>query len=128
MVSRVARNPIQLPNNVNITLVDQELTVKGKLGQLVRRIHSQVAINHAENNLTFAPVNSTNQANALAGTMRALVQNMVDGVDQGFQRKLTLIGVGYRAKVQGDVVNLTVGFSHPVDFNLPPGITAETPT
>lgn len=128
MVSRVARNPIQVPSGVNVSLIGQELTISGKLGELQRQIHSQVKIENVDERITFAPVNSTAQANSLAGTMRALVKNMVTGVNQGFEKKLILMGVGYRAKVQDNVLNLTVGYSHPVDFILPEGIKAETPT
>ena len=128
MVSRVARSPISVPTGVNISLVGQELAVKGKLGELTRNIHSQVKIEQVDNELRFSPVNNSSQANALAGTMRALVNNMVIGVNEGFSKKLVLIGVGYRAKVQGNQLNLTVGYSHPVDFVLPAGISAEVPS
>ena len=128
MVSRVARSPISVPTGVNISLVGQELAVKGKLGELKRNIHSQVKIEQVDNELRFSPVNNSSQANALAGTMRALVNNMVIGVNEGFSKKLVLIGVGYRAKVQGNQLNLTVGYSHPVDFVLPAGISAEVPS
>ena len=128
MVSRVARSPISVPTSVNISLVGQELAVKGKLGELKRNIHSQVKIEQVDNELRFSPVNNSSQANALAGTMRALVNNMVIGVNEGFSKKLVLIGVGYRAKVQGNQLNLTVGYSHPVDFVLPAGISAEVPS
>ena len=128
MVSRVARSPISVPTGVNISLVGQELAVKGKLGELTRNIHSQVKIEQVDNELRFSPVNNSSHANALAGTMRALANNMVIGVSEGFSKKLVLIGVGYRAKVQGNQLNLTVGYSHPVDFILPAGISAEVPS
>lgn len=127
-MSRVARMPVAIPPGTNINLVGQELTVKGKLGSLKRLIHNQVKLEEREGKLLFSAVNNTTQANALAGTMRALVNNMVVGVSQGFEKKLQLVGVGYRAKVQDNVVSLAVGYSHPVDFNLPAGITAETPS
>lgn len=128
MVSRVARIPVQIPSGVNINLLGQELVVKGKLGSLKRLIHHQVKLEENQGQIHFTPVNNTTQANALAGTMRALVNNMVVGVNQGFEKRLQLVGVGYRAKIQGNVLNLSVGYSHPVDFVLPEGITAETPT
>ncbi len=128
MASRVAKNPVEIPKGVDVNLSGQKLSIKGKQGELQRVIHSAVKVEQVENALQFSPANATGESNALAGTMRALVNNMVIGVSQGFKRKLVLMGVGYRAKVQGKVLNLTLGFSHPVDFNLPEGVSAETPS
>ena len=128
MVSRVAKNPIEIPSGVDLKIEGRLLTVKGKLGELQQEIHPVVTINQLESSIQLAPANGDTEANALAGTMSALVKNMLEGVMNGFERHLVLIGVGYRAKAQGAKLNLTVGFSHPVDMEMPKGITVETPT
>ncbi len=128
MVSRVAKSPINIPKDTKVNLDGQLITVKGKLGQLERTIHPLVSVQLLDNALQLWPSNESEQANAIAGTMRALAHNMVVGVSSGYQRKLVLVGVGYRAKIQGDVLNLAIGFSHPVDFPLPKGVTAEVPS
>ncbi|MCH9769867.1 MAG: 50S ribosomal protein L6 [Gammaproteobacteria bacterium] len=128
MASRIGGKPITVPTGVDVQLSGQNLTVKGKLGQLQQLIHADVKIKHADNSIEFAPANDAIEANALAGTMRALVNNMVTGVHEGFQRELKLVGVGYRAKAQGKVLDLTVGFSHPVKMEMPEGVTVETPS
>lgn len=128
MVSRVARKPIEIPSGVDVNVAGRDVTVKGKLGQLQQTIHPAVKISLAENILQVSPADSEKESNALAGTMRALLSNMVTGVHEGFERKLTLVGVGYRAKAQGKTLNLTVGFSHPVDVPMPEGVTVETPS
>jgi len=127
-MSRVASNPVTVPKGVDITLSGSEIKVKGAKGALEMKVHTEVVINEDGGTLTFAPRSGSAQAKALAGTTRVLVNNMVTGVSEGFERKLTLTGVGYRAAAKGDVLNLTLGFSHPVDYELPKGITAETPT
>lgn len=127
-MSRVAKNPVVVPNTVEIKLNGQVLEVKSAKGSLSRDLHNSVEVKFEDNVLTFAPRNNSVQAKALAGTTRALVNNMVTGVAQGFEKKLTLVGVGYRAQVKGNVLNLTLGFSHPVDFNIPDGIDIETPS
>lgn len=126
-MSRVAKNPITLPKGVEVTL-GSAISVKGPLGSLSRPMASDVTVALNEGVLTFAPVGESIQANAMAGTLRALVNNMVQGVSKGFEKKLTLIGVGYRAQAQGDALNLTLGFSHPVVHKMPAGIKVETPT
>ena len=126
-MSRVAKNPIALPKGVEVTL-GAAISVKGPLGSLNQATSRDVAVSLKEGVLTFAPTNDGIQANAMAGTMRALVNNMVRGVTQGFEKRLTLIGVGYRAQAQGDALNLTLGFSHPVVHKMPAGIKVETPT
>ena len=127
MVSRIAKEPVNIPSGVEVSVVERMLTVKGKLGQLSQEIHPHVDFSHDDSIIKFAP-GQFQDANALAGTMRALVFNMVKGVSEGFSKKLILIGVGYRAKAQGNNLNLTLGFSHPVDMVMPEGITVETPT
>lgn len=126
-MSRVAKNPITLPKGVEVTL-GSAISVKGPLGTLSRPMVHDVTVALNDGVLTFAPVGDGAQANAMAGTLRALVNNMVQGVSKGFEKKLTLVGVGYRAQAQGDALNLTLGFSHPVVHKMPAGIKVETPT
>ncbi|WP_461482974.1 50S ribosomal protein L6 [Porticoccus sp.] len=127
-MSRVAKNPVTLPAGVEVKLSPSEIIVKGGKSSLSLAISSNVEIKQDDNVLTFSAKDGSKQANALAGTTRALVNNMVVGVSAGFEKKLQLIGVGYRAQAQGNKVNLTLGFSHPVEYNLPEGVTAETPS
>lgn len=127
MVSRVAKAPINIPKGTEVKITGQEVSIKGKLGVINQVIHPLVEVKVLDNVLQIAPVDDSTEANAVAGTSRAITQNMVIGVSTGFERKLVLVGVGYRAKVQGNVLNLSLGFSHPVDFVLPKGVTAETP-
>lgn len=127
-MSRVANSPVQLPSGVNITLNGQDLTVKGSNGTMALDIHSSVEVKQEDNVLTFAAKAGAKNGVAQAGTVRSLVSNMVIGVSQGFERRLQLVGVGYRAKAAGKSLNLTLGFSHPVDYDLPEGVTVETPT
>ena len=127
-MSRIAKAPIELPSGVDVNIVGQNVTVKGKNGSLSISLNEAVAINHGDNLLTFEPRQGATDGWAQAGTARAIINNMVTGVAEGFEKKLTLIGVGYRAQVQGADVNLTLGFSHPVVYKLPQGVTAETPS
>jgi large subunit ribosomal protein L6 len=127
-MSRVAKMPVVLPKAVEITESGQQLTVKGPKGTLTHTIHDLVEMVREEGEMTFRPRDESQAANALAGTTRALVNNLVTGVSDGFERKLELVGVGYRAQAKGKVLNLTLGFSHPVDYELPDGVTAETPS
>ncbi|MEK9669449.1 MAG: 50S ribosomal protein L6 [Gammaproteobacteria bacterium] len=127
-MSRIAKAPIELPSGVDVDIAGQDLTVKGKNGTLSISLNDAVAVSQAENVLTFEPREGASDGWAQAGTARAIVNNMVTGVASGFEKKLTLIGVGYRAQVQGSAINLTLGFSHPVVYNLPQGVTAETPS
>lgn len=127
-MSRVANNPVMIPEKVDVTVNSSEISVKGPLGTLSSKLSHHVQVKRIENRLEFAANSNSNQANALSGTMRALVSNMVTGVSQGFEKKLSLVGVGYRAQAQGDKLNLTLGFSHPVVHQLPKGVKAETPT
>ena len=126
-MSRIAKKPVVVPAGVEIKLAGQALTAKGKNGQLSLDVHPSVAVEQAEGQLVFAPRDGAKQSMALAGTTRALVNNMVVGVSEGFSKTLTLLGVGYRAQAKGKVLNLTLGFSHPIDYELPEGVTAETP-
>ena len=127
-MSRIAIYPVAVPDKVEITLGHDEISVKGPLGTLTQRVSPRVKIERIENRLEFKVNDNSRQANALSGTVRAIVANMVSGVTKGFEKKLTLVGVGYRAQAQGDKLNLTLGFSHPVVHELPKGIKAETPT
>ncbi len=127
-MSRVANNPVALPAGVEINLNGQALVVKGSKGSLNLDIDSSVEMKQEDNQLVFAARDGAKHSRAMSGTVRALVNNMVTGVSQGFEKKLELQGVGYRAKVSGKVVNLTLGFSHPIDYQLPEGVTAETPS
>ncbi|EIJ43451.1 ribosomal protein L6, bacterial type [Beggiatoa alba B18LD] len=127
-MSRIAKNPVTVPKGTDVNLQGQLLKIKGTKGALEHEIHEDVEVTLTENVLTFAPRKETKESNALAGTTRALVNNMVVGASKGFEKKLTLVGVGYRAQVQGTTLNLTLGFSHPVNFAIPTGITIETPS
>ncbi len=127
-MSRVAKKPVELPKGVEVTLNGQELSVKGAKGVLNLSVHPKVAVSQEENALKVVTRNNGRADVALAGTMRALLNNMVTGVSQGFERKLELVGVGYRAQAQGKTLNLTLGFSHPVAYAVPEGITIETPS
>ncbi|MGB5473070.1 MAG: 50S ribosomal protein L6 [Gammaproteobacteria bacterium] len=127
-MSRVAKMPVVLPKAVEITASGQQVTVKGPKGTLSHTIHDLVEMVREEGELTFRARNESQAANALAGTTRAILNNLVMGVSDGFERKLELVGVGYRAQAKGKVLNLTLGFSHPVDYELPEGVTAETPS
>lgn len=124
-MSRVAKSPVTLPAGVEVTLKGQNLVVKGGKGSLELNAHQSVELVKEDNVLTFAARDNAKQSRALAGTTRALVNNMVLGVSQGFEKKLLLQGVGYRAALKGTVLNLSLGFSHPVEYELPEGISAE---
>ena len=127
-MSRIANNPVELPSGVEIKIDGQHISVKGSKGALEMDVHADVEVKQEDNVLTFAARGGSKQAKALSGTMRALVNNMVVGVSNGFERRLQLQGVGYRAQAQGKKLNLQLGFSHPVEYDLPEGITAETPS
>ena len=128
VMSRVAKSPVEVPAAVSVSLTGQNLSIKGGKGTLALQVHASVEVKHEGNVLTFAPRDGAKQSDALAGTTRALVNNMVKGVSQGFEKKLTLVGVGYRVKAEGNTVNLSVGLSHPVNYVLPEGVTVETPS
>ncbi len=126
-MSRVAKSPVALPAGVTATLSGQALNVKGAKGALDLEVHADVEIDQVDNELTFAARNDSKFSVAMSGTTRSLVNNMVTGVSEGFSKTLLLQGVGYRAAAKGSVLNLTLGFSHPVDYKLPEGISAECP-
>ena len=127
-MSRVASNPVTVPSGVEVKIQGQEISVKGPKGLSTFTLHGEVEVSQEDGVLKFAPRNQKKAANALAGTTRAVVNNMVTGVTQGFERKLQLVGVGYRAQAQGKTLNLTLGLSHPVAYEAPEGITIETPS
>ena len=124
-MSRVANSPVAIPAGLEVNLNGQEFSVKGRKGELQLVIHDSVALTQEEGELKLAAKTADTSARALAGTMRALVQNMVTGVTDGFEKKLELQGVGYRAQAQGDKLTLQLGFSHPVEYHMPEGIKAE---
>ncbi|MEE4329478.1 MAG: 50S ribosomal protein L6 [Wenzhouxiangella sp.] len=125
-MSRIAKNPIELPKGVELKQADGCVSVKGSKGTLEMTLHPAVELKLDDNVVRLAPINESDMA--LAGTMRALIANMVEGVTNGFERKLALVGVGYRAAAQGQSLNLQLGFSHPVEFSIPDGVTIETPS
>ncbi len=127
-MSRIGNFPVELPANVEVQLSPGEISVKGPLGTLTQSLSAQITVERVENQLQVKVADSSTAANAMSGTVRALVANMVQGVTKGYEKKLTLVGVGYRAQAQGDKLNLTLGFSHPVVHQMPKGIKVETPT
>jgi large subunit ribosomal protein L6 len=127
-MSRVANKPVSVPAAVEITADGQQLSVKGPKGTLEHSVHALVEITRDEGVLNFRARDESSAANALAGTTRSVVNNLVVGVTEGFEKKLELVGVGYRAQAKGKVLNLSLGFSHPVDYELPEGVTAATPS
>ena len=131
-MSRVAKSPITIPDGVEVSQSGEILTVKGKLGEMNINVHSSVTINNTDNVLTFLPTETSKDeeknAWAQAGTVRANTFNLIKGVTEGWEKKLTLIGVGYRAQARGKVLSLTLGFSHPVNYDLPEGVSVETPS
>ncbi|MGB5306953.1 MAG: 50S ribosomal protein L6 [Gammaproteobacteria bacterium] len=127
-MSRIAKQPVPVPASIEIRENGQQVTVKGPKGTLEHNIHAMVEMTQADGELNFKPRDESKSAVALAGTTRAVISNMVVGVSEGFQKKLELVGVGYRAQSKGKVLNLTLGFSHPIDYSLPEGVTAETPS
>ena len=127
-MSRVGKMPVTVPQGVDVAIKDDQINVKGALGTLALTKNVLVTIVNDAGKLTFAPANDSREANAMSGTMRQLVNNMVTGVTKGFEKKLSLVGVGYKAQAQGAKLNLTVGYSHPVVMDMPAGITVATPT
>ncbi len=127
-MSRVAKNPIVLPQGVTVDLNDGRISVRGPLGALDMAANPAVSVEQQADSILCKPVPGAPQGDALSGTVRAVVANMVTGVSKGFERRLTLVGVGYRAQAQGETLSLNLGFSHPVAYKLPLGVRAETPT
>ena len=127
-MSRIGKMPIPVPQGVDVSINDEQINVKGAGGTLSLRQHALVKLENANGQMRFAPADDSREANAMSGTMRQLVNNMVVGVSKGFERKLTLVGVGFKAQASGGKLNLSVGFSHPVNKDMPQGITVATPT
>jgi large subunit ribosomal protein L6 len=127
-MSRIAKAPIPVPSGVTVEVSGSDVSVKGSKGSLAWKLHPLVAITQEDGQLQVAPVTETKEAWAQAGTTRALVNNMVLGCSNGFERKLSLVGVGYRAQAKGKTLNLSLGFSHPIDYAVPDGITIATPS
>ncbi|MDQ7016087.1 MAG: 50S ribosomal protein L6 [Gammaproteobacteria bacterium] len=127
-MSRVAKQPIQIPTGVEVNISGQTVAAKGPLGAAEMEVHNIVEIASNDGILSCSPKSADKKSNAMAGTMRALMHNLVTGVSKGFEKKLILKGIGYRAQAKGSVLNLTLGFSHPVNFAVPDGITVETPS
>jgi large subunit ribosomal protein L6 len=127
-MSRVGKMPVAVPQGVDVAISAEQITVKGANGSLSRALNPLVAVKNEGGKLTFTPANDSAAADALSGTMRALVANMVGGVGKGFEKKLNLVGVGFRAQAQGQKLNLQIGFSHPVVKEMPAGIKVTTPT
>jgi large subunit ribosomal protein L6 len=127
-MSRVGKSPVAVPQGVDVAIKEDQISVKGAGGTLQLAQNALVKVNNEGGKLTFTPVDESREANAMSGTMRQLVNNMVVGVTKGFEKKLNLVGVGYRAAAQGAKLNLQVGYSHPVNIDMPAGITAATPT
>lgn len=127
-MSRVAKMPIAVPAGADVAISAQAITVKGPLGVLTQSLNGQVKVENNAGTLSFEPSNDSREANAMSGTLRALVNNMVNGVTKGFEKKLNLVGVGYKAQAAGDKLNLSLGFSHPVVHAMPEGVTVTTAT
>jgi large subunit ribosomal protein L6 len=127
-MSRIAKNPIVVPAGVEVTMAASEISVKGPLGTLKQALNVDVSVERQGDKLLCKATSGSKQANAMSGTIRALLANMVHGVSKGYERKLTLVGVGYRAQAAGDTLNLSLGFSHPVAHKMPVGVKVETPS
>jgi large subunit ribosomal protein L6 len=126
-MSRVGKSPVTIPAGVDVSISSEQINVKGAGGALTLAQSALVKVSSDAGKLSFAPVNDSREANAMSGTMRQLVNNMVIGVSKGFEKKLTLVGVGYKAQAQGTKLNLAVGYSHPVNKEMPAGISVATP-
>jgi large subunit ribosomal protein L6 len=127
-MSRVGKMPIAVPKGVDVSITAEQISVKGAQGTLTRKVNPLVAVKNDDGKVSFTATNESAEADAMSGTMRALVANMVSGVAKGFERKLSLVGVGFRAQAQGTKLNLQVGYSHPVVKEMPAGIKVECPT
>lgn len=127
-MSRIGKQPVTIPSGVDLKISGSLVTAKGSKGELSLQLHSAVSLEQAENVLTIVPNDGSKQSRAMSGTMRALLANLVTGVSEGFTKRLQLNGVGYRAKANGNSLNLTLGFSHPIDFQLPAGVSVDTPS
>jgi large subunit ribosomal protein L6 len=127
-MSRIAKYPVALPKGVDVSIAAGQISIKGPLGSIARAADPNVEVKKDGEQLVFTALGNSNHADAMSGTMRALVANMVTGVTKGFERRLALVGVGFRAQAQGDKLNLSLGYSHPVVHQMPKGIKVATPT
>ncbi len=127
-MSRVAKNPVVVPAGVEVSLSAEAISLKGPMGTLTQALGAKVRVEHADGKLQVTMADESREAHAMSGTVRALLANMVTGVSKGFEKKLSLVGVGYRAQAQGAKLNLSLGFSHPVEHEMPEGVKVETPT
>jgi len=127
-MSRIAKQPVEMPSGVSLSIDGQTIKAKGPKGELSITVHDDVVFEQNDNILSFKPANDNKNAMAMTGTMRSLVSNVVKGVAEGFQKKLQLVGVGYRAQLKGKTLSLSLGFSHPVEYAIPDGITIEVPS
>jgi large subunit ribosomal protein L6 len=127
-MSRIAKQPVEVPGGVELSINGRELSAKGPKGSLSVTLHDSVVVKNEDNLLTFSPKDDKKSSMAITGTIRSVVNNIITGVSTGFEKKLVLVGVGYRAQVQGKVLDLTLGFSHPVKFEIPEGISIEAPS
>ena len=127
-MSRVGKMPIAVPKGVDVQITANQISVKGANGTLARPLHALVKVKNEAGSLSFTPANDSTEADAMSGTLRALVANMVGGVTKGFEKKLALVGVGFRAQATGQKLNLQIGFSHPVVKDMPEGVKVATPT
>jgi large subunit ribosomal protein L6 len=127
-MSRVAKNPVVIPAKVEVAITDQAIAISGPMGKLSQALCGAVKVAREGDAITFIAANDSKHSQAMSGTVRALVANMVRGVSEGFERKLTLVGVGYKAAAQGNMLNLELGYSHPVNHKMPAGVTVATPT
>ncbi len=127
-MAKAWKNPVAIPSGIEVGLADGKITVKGAKGALQQTLHPSVDVSQEEGALLFSPRDDDRKSKAMTGTMRALVRNMLVGVTNGFEKKLQLVGVGYRAQAQGQALNLNLGFSHPIDYKVPEGISIETPS
>lgn len=127
-MSRIGKQPVSIPSGVEVSIDGRSISVKGGNGQLCMNLHPFIRVEEKNGELRFTPIKESGDHRAMCGTMRALAHNMVVGVSEGFVKKLQLVGVGYRAQIQGQKLNLSLGFSHPIEFSVPQGITVETPS
>ncbi len=127
-MAKAWKNPVAIPSGIEISLSGDRIKVKGAKGALEQMLHPSVSVSQEEGSLIFSPKDGDRKSKAMTGTMRALIRNMLAGVASGFEKRLQLVGVGYRAQAQGQVLNLSLGFSHPIDYKIPEGISVETPS